>query len=86
MEQQYNKVYVAVNVDVDVDGNIRPRVLHWTDGHAYEIDRLKQRCRAASTKVGGCGMRYTVMIEGKESYLFNEDGKWFVEAKTEGCS
>jgi hypothetical protein len=36
-------------------------------------------CKAASTKVGGCGIRYTVRIEGKETYLFDEDGKWFVE-------
>lgn len=24
-------------------------------------------------------MRYTVRIEGKETYLFEEDGKWFIE-------
>lgn len=34
-----------------------------------------------STKVGGCGIRYTVMIGGHESSLYNEDEKWFVEAK-----
>jgi len=45
------------------------------------IDRLKHKCRAASTKVGGCGIRYTVMIGGHESFLYNEDEKWFVEAK-----
>ncbi|MDO5401338.1 MAG: hypothetical protein Q4F17_10240 [Eubacteriales bacterium] len=81
MEQRCRKVYVAVNLDVDTDGNIRPRSILWEDGHVFEIDRLKHRCRAASTKVGGCGIRYTVMICGKETYLFNEDDKWFVEAK-----
>ena len=40
-------------------------------------------CRAASTKVGGTGLRYTVMICGKETYLFDEEnGKWFVEGKS----
>lgn len=80
-EQKCRKVYVQVNLDVDEEGNIRPRLIHWIDGRVYEIDRLKQICRAASTKVGGCGIRYTVMIGGQQSYLFNEDTKWFVEAK-----
>ena len=78
---KHRKVFVAVNLDVDVDGQIRPRSIRWEDGHIYEIDRLKQRIPAASTKVGGCGMRYTIMVRGKETYLFNEDDKWFVEAK-----
>ena len=62
---KHRKVYVAVNLDVDIEGKIRPRSIRWEDGHVYEIDRLKQRIRAASTKVGGCGIRYTVMICGK---------------------
>ena len=78
---KHRKVYVAVNIDVDINGQIRPRYIRWEDGHIYEIDRLKQRIRAASTKVGGYGIRYTVMICGKETYLFNEDERWFVEAK-----
>ena len=35
--------------------------------------------RAASTKVGGCGIRYTIMVEGLPRYLYDEDGKWFME-------
>ena len=27
------------------------------------------------------GIRYTVSILGKETYIFEDDGKWFVEAK-----
>ena len=59
MEQKCRKVYVPVNLDVDEDGNIRPRLIRWEDGRVYEIDRLKQKCRAASTKVGGCGIRWS---------------------------
>lgn len=81
MEIQRTKVYIKVNLDVDEEGNIRPVLIRWSDGTTYEVDRLKQVCRAASLKVGGGGIRYTVMICGKETYLFNEDGRWFVEAK-----
>ena len=45
-------------------------------------------CRKAYVSVnldvdeeGVCGIRYTVMIRGRESYLFQEGTKWFVEAK-----
>ncbi len=75
------KVYVDVSLDISRDGEVRPRTLRYEDGTIYRIDQLKQVCRAASTKVGGLGIRYTVMIRGHESYLFDESGKWFVEAK-----
>ena len=45
------------------------------------IDRLIQVKRCAAMKVGGTGIRYTVSISGKETYLFEDEGKWFVEAK-----
>lgn len=75
------KVYVKVNADFSTDGTLRPRYIMWTDGHKYEITRVIQSVRAASTKVGGCGIRYTVVIEGKERYIFRDEDKWFVEAK-----
>ena len=57
--------------------------LKFENGEKYEIDRVIQKCRAASTKVGGTGIRYTVQICGKPTFLFDEEnGKWFVEAKT----
>ena len=81
MDAQHRKVYVAVNLDVDINGKIRPRTIIWEDGKRFEIDRLLHTCRAASLKVGGCGIRYTIIVRGKETYLFNEEDKWFVEAK-----
>lgn len=77
------KVYVAVTAEHQTDGTCRPKSIKFEDGRVYEIDRVKYRCRAASTKVGGTGLRYTIMVGGKETYLFDEEnGRWFVEAKT----
>ncbi|MBQ3514507.1 MAG: hypothetical protein IJA32_12050 [Lachnospiraceae bacterium] len=44
---------------------------------------LHQRmCRAASLRAGGVGMRYTCIIDGKESHLYYEDNNmWFVEGR-----
>lgn len=75
------KVYVEVVLRQDTDGHKRPLSIRWEDGEVYEIDRLKDVRLAASLKVGGYGWRYTVFIEGKETYLFEEDNRWFVEAK-----
>ncbi len=75
------KVYVDVFLKNDTEGNILPISITWEDGNVYEIDYLKHVCKAASTKVGGCGTRYTIVICGKESYLFHEENRWFVEAK-----
>ena len=78
------KAYVSVNVDIDKEGCIYPRFIRWQDGLIFQIDQVLYKCRAASKKVGGGGIRYTVMIRGKESYLFHEGDKWYVEAK-EAC-
>ena len=59
--------------------------IRWKDGLIFQIDKVLYKCRATSKKVGGGGIRYTVLIRGKESFLFHEGDKWFVEAK-EGCS
>lgn len=76
------KVYVEVEVTHRSDGTARPNLIKFENGERYEIDRVIQKCRAASTKVGGNGIRYTVQICGKETFLFDEEnGKWFVEAK-----
>ena len=75
------KAYVSVNVDVDEEGCVHPRYIRWENGLIFQIDQILYKCRAASKMVGGGGIRYTVLIRGRESYLFQEGSKWFVEAK-----
>ena len=75
MEEERRKVYVEVDVTHKTDGTARPRKIKFEDGEVYEIDRVRHCCRAASTKVGGTGLRYTVMICGTETVLFDEGKK-----------
>ena len=84
------KVYVPVKVCFDADGNILPTEITWEDGRKYRIDRVTKICQAAAMRSGGQGDRYTVMINGRESYLYFERsadltgpnlGRWFVERK-----
>ena len=86
---QYIREYVEVMVDFAPDGAMLPRALVWDDGRRYEIDRVRAVQSAPALKAGGAGDRYTVMICGRERYLFFEHsvnpddkrlGRWFVEA------
>ena len=75
------KVYVDVNVKFDTDGIMHPLSITWEDGTNFIIDKVLDIKKAASLKVGGQGIRYTCMINNKQTYLFYEFNKWFVEAK-----
>lgn len=77
----HRRAYVKVVVECDTDGKIRPLSVCWEDGRRFEVDRLLDVRRAAATKAGGQGMRYTVRIMGRETYLFEDEGHWFVEAR-----
>ena len=92
MKENTVKVYVPVDVQFRSDGVMLPRMITWEDGTKYEIDRVSDIRQAAAMRAGGQGDRYTVYINGKQSYLFFERsaqvvgcrlGRWFVERKTE---
>lgn len=85
------KVYVRVDVDFREDGLMVPRAILWEDGRRFEIDRITEVRQAAAVRAGGQGERYTVLINGHESYLFFERssrltgsriGRWFVERRS----
>ena len=82
---QRRKEYVDILLAVTADGFIRPGKLKFGDNDVYTVDRVIDVRRAASTKVGGTGIRYTVEICGKRTFIFEDEGRWFVEAKTNNC-
>ena len=90
MENQSEKVYVQVNADFNPDGVMIPTSLIWEDGSKFEIDKVLDIRQAAAMKAGGQGDRYTIRVNGRESYLFfercpsltgNVIGRWFVERR-----
>jgi hypothetical protein len=76
-----SKVFVEAIAKFTKDGVKIPLTVTWEDGRRFEIDRVTDMRRAASLKAGGQGMRYKCRINGKETYLWLEDDKWFVEGK-----
>lgn len=84
------KAYVAVDVEHTVEGEMLPRLIKWEDGRCYEIDRVKDIRPSYAAKAGGQGDRYTILVNGKETYLYFERstnlsgriiGRWFVERR-----
>jgi len=82
------KVYVKVDAAFDELGRMIPRSLVWEDGTLYTIDKVSDVRQAAAMKAGGQGDRYTITVNGKQSFLFFERstnlsgcviGRWFVE-------
>ena len=71
----FTRTYVQVIATFNEDGSITPHALTF---HDQQLDRRP----AAATKAGGQGMRYTVRIGGKQTYIFlDEQQRWFVEEK-----
>lgn len=76
------KVYVSVTAVFTKDGKLVPKSFVWKNGHVYDIQKVTDVRRAASLRAGGAGLRYTCIVDGRESHLFyEEDNLWFVEER-----
>jgi hypothetical protein len=71
---EHRKVFVEVTVKVSPEGEVRPLSITFEDGIKYEIDRLKQRCRAHATKVGGVLFNDFLAFDG---FFGCQDGSFF---------
>lgn len=84
------KVYVEVIAAFNSNGEVMPRALLWEDGRKYKIDKVLDCKPAAAMRAGGQGDRFTIQVNGHESYLFfersttitgNQLGRFFVERR-----
>ena len=80
-QERRERKYVPVVVRFDVEGKMRPILIEFDDERKYTVDKILDVRRAACQSAGGVGDRYTCVIQGKESYLWFEKGRWFVAAK-----
>lgn len=75
------KTYVTVKASFLPDGKLLPFEIVWEDGRRFLIDKILDIRAAASTKAGGCGIRYVCRISGSVTNLFFDTNRWFVERK-----
>ena len=85
------KVFIEVLAKFNTEGKILPVMIMWEDGTIYKIDKVLDMRPAPALRAGGQGDRYTVRINGMESYIYFERsgdiigrnlGRWFVERKS----
>lgn len=75
-----DKVYVDVLAEFTKDGLLIPKQITWEDGRKYEITRVVDIKKMASTKAGGVGERYLCVVNNKRVSLYYEDNNmWFME-------
>jgi hypothetical protein len=75
------KTFVKVWVEFSVDGTKKPIKIFWSDSRIYEITKVISVKPRPSFKAGGIGERYEIKVNENITYLFFEEGKWFVEEK-----
>lgn len=74
------KRYIKVVTLCDEKGNLQPIFILWgSDNRKYKVDRILET-RKASSSVGGCGILYRCLIDGKERSLYYEINRWFIES------
>ena len=56
-----------------------PKQIIWDTGQIFNIDRVLDKRKRASTKGGGAGIRYLVKINNQDRYIFLKDYNWFIE-------
>lgn len=83
-----NRTYVKTEVSFDEYGRMMPVSLIWKDGRKFTIDCVTDIRQSAAMKIGSQRDRYTIVLGGRERYLFFERsinfscniiGRWFVE-------
>ena len=74
------KKYVSVDVRFEPDGPLRPLAIVFGPNQVYTIDKINDVSRRAA-EVGGVGDRYVCLINGQQTNLWLEKGRWIVEAK-----
>jgi len=77
---EVSRTYVKVRADHQLDGSILPVKFRTEDGPTVTIDEVRDMRRAASTRAGGQGWRYTCRAGEHMYYLFHDRDRWYVEA------
>ena len=74
------KRYVPVMVRIDENGKKDPKIIEFND-KKYRIDKILDRGPAACRSVGGVGVKYTCVVLGQGTELWEEKEQWFVVVK-----
>lgn len=70
---------ITVIAIMNATAEVVPLSIIWTDGRKFDIDKVIDKRKQASTRGGGKGLRYECEIMGKRKFLWLDDYIWFLE-------
>ena len=80
--QTKRKQYVEVIATHHIDGSVRPQQIIFAAGPIYDVEDVKGVTKVKTTSTFEIANRYAVVVRGKETFLYEDCGKWFVEMKS----
>ena len=75
------KQYVEVLATHYIDGAVCPRTIIFADGRTFDIEQVRGSTRARTSRTGEVVQRYAIVVQGVETYLYCDSGRYFVEMK-----
>ena len=81
------KQYVEVVATHHIDGSVRPQKIVLATGPMFEIEDSREAAKGKARTTGEIVRRYVVKIRGKETILYRDGERWFVnkESGTDGA-
>lgn len=80
--QTKRKQYVEVIATHRIDGSVRPQQIIFADGPIFDVEDVKGVTKVKTTSTFEIANRYAVVVKGKETFLYEDCGKWFVLMKS----
>ena len=71
--------YIDVIALMPSNGKVIPKSIIWETGQVFEIDKVIDIKRLASTKGGGAGIRFLCQIKDQRKSIFLNGYTWFIE-------
>ncbi len=78
LRESRRKQYVEVLATHRIDGSVRPQTITFAAGPQYDIEEVKKVGRTKDATTHEIALRYTIVVKGKETFLFEDEGRWFV--------
>lgn len=75
------KQFVEVVATHCIDGSVQPQKIVLAAGPVFEIEESREAAKIQDSITGEPARRFVVKIRGKETYLYETAGRWFVEMK-----
>lgn len=76
--QTKRKQHVEVIATHHIDGSVRPQRIIFAAGPIFDVEDVKDSTRVKTGSTHEIANRYAVVVKGKETYLYEDCGKWFV--------